>query len=108
MYFYNLSGYFNIFSAVNSVCLVVLFYKFSSKLTKITKLTEMGKYTYTIYLLHMSIVQFVCKRICGYWMIDVALPLIGLSVMFILTYLGKKCCSVLPKGEHIIKIVGLR
>ncbi len=108
IHLYDMSEYFNIFSAINSVCLVAIFYKISSKLIKIKKLAKLGKNTYTIYLLHMQIVQFVCKIICGYWLIDAVLPLIGLTVMIILIYLGKKCSSILPKEEYILRLVGLR
>lgn len=108
IHFYNLTGYFNIFSAINSVCLVTIFYKISGKLIKMKFLSSIGKNTYTIYLLHMNIAQFVCKNICGFWIIDAMLPLIGLTVMILLIYLGKTFCKILPKGEYLIKLVGLR
>lgn len=104
-------GYFSIFGMIFELSFaVILMYiaRATCGFAWAQYIALIGKYTYCIYLLHMPIVQPICARLPNIWVFDVIKPLLGLAIMVCLVYFGKKICKLLPFGDSLCRLVGIR
>jgi len=104
-------GYFSVFGMLfelSSVLCLFLAARWIIQFKPIKSISKIGAYTYCIYLLHMPIVQPICSRIPNLWAINIFKPAIGLVIMILLCVIGKKICCLLPFGEQMCKLVGIR
>ncbi len=110
LHIYELHTYFHILSGMHSLGLVILVFGISYKIAgKNTGcLSKKGQDTYCIYLLHMSIVQFLCSKIGVHWGVELLFPFIALTAMYLLIFIGKFICSRIPFGNYILMLVGLK
>lgn len=111
MFLLNKWGYFSIFGMILELsCAVILLYaaRAACRFKWAQRIANIGKYTYCIYLLHMPIVQPICARLPAVWIFDVMKPLVGLAIMVCLVYFGKKVCKLLPFGDSLCRLVGIR
>ncbi len=67
-----------------------------------------GDDTYCVYLLHMQIVQFVTARLPSNLLFDLANPIIATLGMILLVAVCKKLVRLLPFGDFLCRLVGLR
>jgi peptidoglycan/LPS O-acetylase OafA/YrhL len=86
---------------------VILFYV-SSWLAngKTNFLVAVGKDTYFIYMLHMQIVQFICRRLPIIF--EIVKPLVGLLIMCIIALTVKVFFKKILKWEAPLKLIGLK
>lgn len=108
-------GYFSIFGMLFELSLAVVLLYIAKALSRSVKLiyiyiyiASIGKYAYCIYLLHMPIVQPICARLPGIWVFDLIKPLLGLAIMVCIIYIGKKICKLLPFGDTLCRLIGIR
>lgn len=104
-------GYFGLFSAFVELSMVVCCLYIAKMLlqTRFSKYCfAMSRYVYTIYLLHMPIVQPICNRMPDTLLFDLLNPIIGFLVMIILIFLGEKICSCFPWGSKLYRMIGVR
>lgn len=104
-------GYFSILGMVFELSFAVVLLYIAKAICRFKwahHIADIGKYTYCIYLLHMPIVQPICARLPGTWALDLVKPLLGFAIMVCLIYVGKKICKLLPFGDSLCRLVGIR
>ena len=104
-------GYFNVFSMLFELSFVMILLYVAKAICRFRwaqHIASIGKYTYCIYLLHMPIVQPICARLPGIWAFDLIKPLLGLAIMVCIIYVGKKICKLLPFGDSLCRLIGIR
>ncbi len=103
--------YFHLVTPIFELSAFVLLLWASNALAKTrvaSPLAFLGGTTYCIYLLHMQIVQTICRLLPQTASIDIINPFIGLTVMAVAVTVGLKICQLLPFGKVICTLVGLR
>lgn len=111
MYKFGKWGYFSILGLVFELASAIVLLYIAKVLLRFRGtqwFLRIGAYTYCIYLLHMPIVQPICSRLPDMLLVDVVRPLIALAIMVTLIDIGKKICHLLPFGQTICKLLGIR
>lgn len=104
-------NYFHILNAAFSVSAFFMLFALGRRLagSRLCGLVrEIGASTYCIYLLHMTIVPPILRRIPGATFKAIFAPVIGMAVMMLLIEIGKWITSKLPFGDKLRAMVGLR
>ena len=104
-------GYFNVFSMLLELAFAIILLYVAKAICRFRwaqHIASIGKYTYCIYLLHMPIVQPICARLPGTWAFDLIKPLLGLAIMLCLIYVGRRICKLLPFGDSLCRLIGIR
>ena len=71
-------------------------------------LVKIGSCTYFIYLLHMQIVQNVCRLLPRHVLIEVLLPILGLAIMMAIVWVAELVCKKWLKWQLPLRLVGLK
>ncbi|MCC8015626.1 MAG: acyltransferase [Eubacterium sp.] len=105
------NSYFNFFSGIWEVSVfVILLFVADIIQPKFIRdfIIWIGKITFSIYLLHMPIVQPFCKLLPNNLFGDIFKPVAGFIVVVFIAFVGLKICERISIGKYIKRMVGIR